>query len=175
MIVAAAALAAVVVLSVLLAKRHGNSASQPTYNPTQLALSSSLQAADQVYGSNANSFPRGQSLISQLQRTDPELVFGFGPQAVTSPNNASAPLTLTAISVGVSQDGEVIMFAAEASDGRCWYATDNHETHSSTGGLVGASQTRGTSYASASGQTSCTAGEGLPANVTPWTSTWPSS
>ena len=102
-------------------------------------------------------------------------MFGFGPQAVTSPNNASAPLMSTAISVGVSQDGEVIMFAAQASDGRCWYATDNHEAHSITGGLVGASQTHGTSYASASGQASCTAGESLPANVTRWAGTWPSS
>jgi hypothetical protein len=175
MIVAAAALAAVVVLSVLLAKRHGNSASQTTYNPTQLTISSSLQAADEVYGSNRNTFPRGQPLISQLQRTDPELAFGFGPQAVSSPSNASAPLSTTVVSVGVSQDGEVIMFAAEGSDGTCWYATDNHETHSTTGGLDGASRTHGTSYAWASGQTSCTAGNGLPSDIKPWAANWPSS
>jgi hypothetical protein len=164
-----------VVLSVLLAKRHADSTPQPTYNASQLALSSALQAASQVYGSNENAFPSGQSLISQLQRAVPGLVFAFGPQAVGTPNNASAPLAPTGISVGVSQDGEVIMFAAQSNDGTCWYATDNHETHSATGGLDGASQTRGTSYASASGQASCTAGAGLPGDATPWTTNWPSS
>ena len=175
MIVAAAALAAVVVLSVLLAKRHADATPQTVYNPTQIAISSALQAAEQIYGSDQNSFPRGQTLISQLQKQDPELTFGFGPQAVTSQINASAPLTSTAISVGVSEDGVVIVFAAQASDGTCWYATDNHETHSATGGLDGASQTRGTSYASASGQTSCTAGAGRPGDVTPWGANWPAS
>ncbi len=174
MVVAAAALAAVVVLSVLLAKRHGNTV-QPTYNATQLALSSALQAAGQVYDSNRRTFPSGQSLITQLQRTDPGLLFAFGPQGGSSPSSASAPLSATGISVGVSQDGEVIMFAAKASDGTCWYATDNHETRSVTGGLDGASQSRGTSYASASGQTSCTGGAGMPPDATPWTANWPSS
>ncbi len=175
MLVAAAALAAVVVLSVLLAKRHGNSTPQTTYNATQLALSSALQAADQVYDANGNSFPRGQPLISQLQRTDPQLGFAYGPQGVNTSNNASAPLTPTGVSVGVSPDGAVIVFAAEASVGTCWYATDNHETRSATGGLDGASQTRGISYASARGQTSCTAGTVLPGDVTPWAVNWPSS
>ena len=175
MVVAAASLAAVVVLSVLLAKRHANASPQPVYNPTQFAVSSSLQAANQIYGSNQNGFPKGQALISQLQHTDPGLNFAFGPQAISPPNNASAPLGATDISVGVSQDGEVITFAAQASDGTCWYATDNHETQSATGGLDGASQTRGTSYASATNQTSCTAGAALPSNVTPWSANWPSS
>ena len=173
--IAAAALAAVVVLSVLLAKRHGDATPQPTYNATQLAISSALQAASQVYDSNGNSFPRGQTLVSHLQRTVPLLLFAFGPESVSSSNNASAPLEPTGISVGVSDDGQVIMFAAEANDGSCWYATDNHETRLATGGLDGASQTRGTSYASASGQASCTAGEGLPGDATPWTENWPSS
>ena len=38
MIVAAAALAAVVVLSVLLAKRHAEATPQPVFNPTQIAI-----------------------------------------------------------------------------------------------------------------------------------------
>ena len=75
----------------------------------------------------------------------------------------------------MSEDGQVIIFAAEANDRSCWYATDNHETRSATGGLDGASQTRGTSYASASSQTSCTAADGLPSDATPWTENWPSS
>jgi hypothetical protein len=175
MVIAAAALAAVVVLSVLLAKRHGDSTPQPTYNATQLAISSALQAASQVYDSAGNSFPRGQTLVTQLQTTVPLLTFAFGPESVSTSNNASAPLGPTGISVGVSEDGQVIMFAAEANDGTCWYATDNHETRSATGGLDGASQTRGTSYASASGQTTCTAGDGMPSDATPWTANWPSS
>ena len=48
MVIAAAALAAVVVLSVLLAKRHGDVTPQPTYNATQLAISS--RAASGVAG-----------------------------------------------------------------------------------------------------------------------------
>jgi hypothetical protein len=175
MLVAAASLAAVVVLSVLLAKRQGNSTTETTYNATQIALSSALQAADQVYDSSGKSFPQGQILISQLQRSDPELEFAFGAQGVSTSNNASAPLSATGVSLAVSADGQVIVFAAEASDGTCWYATDNHETRSATGGLDGASQTRGTSYASARGQTSCTAGTALPSNATPWSANWPSS
>jgi hypothetical protein len=175
MLVAAAALAAVVVLSVLLAKRHGSTTAETTYNATQIALSSALQAADQVYDANGKSYPQGQALISQLQRSDPELEFAFGPQRISTSNNASAPLSATGVSLGVSADGQVIVFAAEASDGTCWYATDNHETRSATGGLDGASQTRRTSYASARGQTSCTAGVALPSDATPWAANWPSS
>jgi hypothetical protein len=172
--VATAALVAVVVLSVLLAKRHANATPPPTDNASQFAVSSALQAADQVYDSNRNAYPRGQSLISQLQQTDPQLLFAFGPQSFSFPNNASAPLDPSRISVGVSQDGEVIMFAALANNGDCWYATDNHETRPGNDGLEGASRTSGVTYASSSGQTSCTAGAGLPGNVTAWAGDWSS-
>ena len=174
MIVAALSLAAVVVLSVLLARRQPNLATQPTSNTTQIALNSALQAASQVYGSNAKSFPRGQTLLAELQQRVPELAFAFGPQSVST-NFTSGPLQATGISVAVSQDGQVIMFAAPASDGTCWYTTNNHETHATAAGIDGGSALHGTSYASAGSQQSCTAGDGLPPGSTPWRTSWPTA
>lgn len=171
-IVATFSLAAVVVLSVLLARRQPSSGSQPNLNTTQIALASALQAGTQVYNSSAKTFPTGQDLLVDLQRTDPELSFAFGPQSVPA-NLASGPFVATGISVAVSQDGQVIMLAAQASDGACWYATSNHETNATAGGLDGGSTTRGTSFAAASSQQSCTAGDGLPTGATPWRTSWP--
>lgn len=175
MIVATLSLAAVVVLSILLARRPSDGDTQPAPNTTQIALEDALQAASQVYDSNGHSFPRGQSLLSQLQRTLPELAFAFGPQSVSSSNFASGPLTSTGISVAVSQDGKVVMFAAQATDGTCWYVTSNHEKTATSAGLDGGARARGTSYAAAASQQSCAAGQGLPAGVTPWQSSWPTT
>ena len=171
-IVATFSLAAVVVLSVLLARRQPSSGSQPNLNTTQIALSSALQAGTQVYNSNSKTFPSGQNLLIDLQRTDPELSFAFGFQSVPM-NLTSGPFVATGISVAVSTDGQVIMLAAQASDGTCWYATSNHETKATAGGLDGGSTTRGTSFAAAGGQLSCTAGDGLPSGATPWRTSWP--
>jgi hypothetical protein len=175
MTVAALSLAAVVVLSVLLAKKHSNSTFQANFNPTQIALNSALQAADQVYGLNEHSYPRGNALITQLQTTDPSLAFGFGPQSVASSNDASGPYTPTRISLAVSEDGQLVMFATQDSSGTCWYTTDNHEQSATTDNVDGASPTRGASYASANNQQSCTAGDGLPAKATSWETSWPTS
>jgi hypothetical protein len=173
-IVATLSLAAVVVLSVLLAKRQPNPATEPTANTTQNALDSAVQAATQVYDSSGRNFPRGQTLLAKLQNQAPELSFAFGPQSVST-NFTSGPLQATGISVAVSQDGEVIMFAAEASDGTCWYTTSNHEPHTTAAGLDGGSPSPGTSYTQASNQQSCTAGDGLPPGVTPWRRSWTTS
>jgi hypothetical protein len=174
-VVATLSLAAVVVLSVLLAKREPNAATQPPPNTTQIALDSALQAASGVYTSNAKSFPPGQTLLGELTERAPTLSFAFGPQSVPSSNFASGPLQAEGISVAVSQDGQVIMFAAQASDGTCWYATSNHEKDATSAGLDGGANTRGTSYASAGGQQSCSAGNGLPTGVTAWKSSWPTT
>jgi len=173
MIVATLSLAAVVVLSILLARRPSDGDTQPEPNTTQIALDDASQAASQVYSSNGRSFPRGQSLLNQLQRTAPELAFAFGPQSVSVSNFASGPLTSTGISVAVSQDGEVVMFAAQATDGTCWYVTINHEKTATSAGLDGGATTRGTSYSAAGSQQSCAAGDGLPSGATSWKPAWP--
>jgi hypothetical protein len=171
-IVATLSLAAVVVLSVLLAKRQPNPSSQPNLNTTQIALTSALQAASEVYRSNGEDYPRGQALLGDLQTSDPELSFAFGPQSV-SPTFTSGPYRATGISVAVSTDGLVIMFAAQGTDGSCWYVTNNREVSTSDGDIDGAATIRGTSYATAGGQPSCTSGAGLPSNATKWRTTWP--
>jgi hypothetical protein len=171
-VVATLSLATVVVLSVLLARRQPNLATLPTANTTQIALNSALQSATQVYKSNAKSFPRGQALLGQLQQQAPELSFAFGAQSVSS-NFTSGPLQATGISVAVSPDGQVVMFAAQATNATCWYMTSNHETSTNAAGVFGAASVRGTSYAAASSQPSCTAGDGLPPGATPWKASWP--
>lgn len=113
-------------------------------------------------------------LLRDLQTSDPTLSFAFGPQSV-SPNFASGPYVATGISVAVSSDGFEIMFAAQGTDGGCWYATSNHEVNTSDGSIDGAATIRGTSYATAGGQQSCAAGAGLPSDVTKWRTSWPSN
>jgi hypothetical protein len=173
MVVAAVSLAAVVVLSVLLARRHSTTQIQLT-NPTQFALNGAVQAAEEVYSTNQHSFPRGDPLLNQLHKQDPELLFAFGPQSVAVSLFSSGPLPPTGVSVAVSEDGQVVMFGAQATSGACWYATENRETDSSDGGLDGASVTAGVSYAVAANQQTCVAGVGLPTDATTWHSTWPS-
>ena len=174
MIVAAISLAAVVVLSVLLARRQPQTAPQE-FNPTQFAINGALQAAQQVYGTNRDSFPLGQDLIGELHKNDPELLFAFGPQSVSAPPFASGPLPPTGVSVAVSSDGKVVVFAAQASDGSCWYATVNHESDGTDGGIDGASARSGTSYAVAQNQPQCDTGNGLPGRATAWGTSWPTS
>ena len=94
------------------------------------------------YRSNGENYPRGQVLLRDLQTSDPTLSFAFGPQSV-SPNFASGPYVATSISVAVSSDGFEIMFAAQGTDGACWYATSNHEVNTSGGSIDGVASIRG--------------------------------
>jgi hypothetical protein len=171
MVGSAVALVVVLALSVVLARRDASASA----NPTQFALSSAVQAAEHVYKANHDSFPRGGSLVVRLHRNDPELAFAYGPQYVVSSNGGSGgQYTATGISVAVSANGQVIMFAAPGSSRTCWYATDNHLSDHSGDGLNGASSYKGTTFAAAGSQQICTAGADLPGNASVWSATWPS-
>jgi len=172
MVVSAISLVIVALLSILIARREASDSSQA--NPAQFAVNGALQAAGKIYRSNHDSFPRGKDLTSKLQRDDSSLTFAFGPQSVVSADNTRL-YNATGISVSVSGDGQVVMFAAPGSNRTCWYATENHEADGTPSGLRGASRSSGTNYAVAASQRSCTAGILLPANVTSWTASWPST
>lgn len=142
-------------------------------NPTQFALSGALQSADHIYKANSSTFPQGDALVSRLHRNDSELSFAFGPQYVVSSVGGSQ-YTATGISVAVSANGQVIMFAVPGNNKTCWYATDNHQPNDTVTGLNGADPESGVTYAMAGGQPDCTAGTVLPTNVTDWQKSWPS-
>ncbi|MFZ0667074.1 MAG: hypothetical protein WAM97_15075 [Acidimicrobiales bacterium] len=172
MVASGIALVVVLALSVVLARRDANASA----NPTQFALSSAVQAAEHVYKANHDRFPLGPSLVVRLHRNDPELAFAYGPQYVVSSNGGSGgQYTATGISVAVSSNGQVIMFAAPGSSRTCWYATDNHLADHLSPGLNGASPHKGTMFATAGSQQVCTAGAALPGNVSVWSATWPST
>jgi hypothetical protein len=162
----------IAVLSVVLARRDDNASSLSNANQAQFALTSAVQAAGRVYGSNNQTFPIGHALLEKLDTTDPELLFAFGPQYLVQ---SSSGTNQYPISVATSSNGQVILFATPGSGRTCWYATDNFETPGVVSGLTGASPSAGLSYSEAANQQVCNAGAGLPTRATPWGAKWPAT
>jgi prepilin-type N-terminal cleavage/methylation domain-containing protein len=109
-----------------------------------------------IFANNAT-FPTAPSLINELVGSEPELTF------VGNGNVTSAPAHT--ISIGGSNDGNVVMLADMSADDRCWYAEVNEEAHpvTPTPLPIYYTYTQGVSYAGTpkglGGISSCGAGD----------------
>ena len=70
---------------------------------------------------NNGTFPTTPTLVAELVGSEPEMTFVVVSNVTTSPAHV--------VSIGGSNDGNIVVLASESADGRCWYAEVNEEPY----------------------------------------------
>ena len=134
----------------------------PSVNLLQIELKEAVETGKGLYTQVGSYFPTSW-LVPELNAMDLP-TWSFTANFVTS----GLPVQ---VSVAVSTDGNIALYALQATNGHCAYAEDNEEAYPGTSdGLAGATATSGFSYAPGRDATSCFAGQppaGLAWRATP--------
>ncbi len=136
---------------------------------TQSDLTNAVTSAKAAY-TNIGTYPAAASLIGTLQTSEPELNFT---------NTGASTGTSHQIDVAVSADNAILILAAQAQNGRCWYVEDNEEATATSDGLTGATTQQGITYTSGANNGAtpalCLAANPTGITAASWKSTYPAS